>query len=163
MNVRKFLAATSFLLLLTASGRLAGQEKHPEHPKSSKGTEHPKEKKEAGLTRSELAGAIKKWVDKESARNDGWLKVDDPVQQKTLQLKLQKVHEERLSQVKPDVYFACADFVEKDGTKYDIDVFMQGKTKEDLEYSDVSVHKINGKARYAWSEENGTWKKKPAE
>jgi hypothetical protein len=162
MNVKRILVPTSLALLLLAPGRLAAQEKHPEHPKSSKQPEHPTEKKQAGLTKAELAAAITGWVEKEAASNDGWFKVEDPVAHKALQLKLQKVHEDRLSQVKPDVYFACADFVEKDGTKYDIDVFMEGKAKEDLRETEVSVHKVNGKERYTWVEENGTWKKKPA-
>ncbi len=157
MNVRGFLAAASLPLLLIAPGRLAAQE-HPEHPK-----EHPTDKKQAGLSKTDLAAAIRTWVDKQASASGGWLKVDDPVQQKTLQLKLEKVHDDRLSQVKPDVYFACADFVEKDGTRYDIDVFMQGKTKGDLQNTEVSVHKVNGKPRYTWFEENGMWKKKPVE
>jgi hypothetical protein len=155
MSFRRFLTSAPLALLLVIPGRLAAQEKHPEHPK-----EHPTEKKQAGLTKAEIGAAIKSWVEKEAASNDGWLKVEDPVAKKTLQLKLQKVHDDRLSQVAPDVYFACADFVEKDGTTYDIDVFMQGKTKDDLRNTEVTVHKVNGKERYTWFEENGTWKKK---
>lgn len=159
MKVTGFLAAASASLLLIASGQMVAQEKHPEHPKK---TEHPTDKKQAGLTKAELAAAIRTWVEKEEASNNGWLKVDDPVAGKTLQLKLEKVHDDRLSQIAPNVYFACAEFVEKDGTKYDIDVFMQGKSKDDLRETEVSVHKVNGKERYTWFEENGTWKKKPA-
>ncbi|HEY3202312.1 MAG TPA: hypothetical protein VGL03_01510 [Thermoanaerobaculia bacterium] len=158
MNVKRFLATAPLALLLIAPGRLAAQEKQPEHPKK----EHPTDKKQAGLGKADLAAGIRTWVDKEAAANGGWLKVDDPVQHKTLQLKLEKVHDDRLSQVGPNTYFACADFVEKDGTKYDIDVFMQGKSKDDLKETEVSVHKVNGKERYTWFEENGTWKKKPA-
>ncbi len=161
MNVQGLFAAASLSLLLMAPGRIAAQEKHPEHPKS-KTPEHPTEKKQAGLSKADLASAIESWVETEAANNGGWLKVEDPVAHKTLQLKLQKVHEDRLSRVEPDVYFACADFVEKDGTKYDIDVFMKGTTKDSLQKTDVGVHKVNGKARYTWVEENGTWKKKPA-
>jgi len=153
------LTTAPLALLLIAPGGLAAQEKKPEHPKK----EHPTDKKQAGLGKADLAAAIRTWADKEAAANGGWLKVDDPVQRKTLQLKLEKVHDDRLSQVKPDTYFACADFVEKDGTKYDIDIFMQGKMKDDLTYTEVSVHKVNGKERYTWFEENGMWKKKPVE
>jgi hypothetical protein len=160
MNVRGYPAVLSLLLFLVTSGRLAAQAEHPkkEHPKK----EHPTDKKQAGLTKEELGTAIKTWAEKEAAANGGWLKVDDPVAGKTLQLKLEKVHDDRLSQVGPNLYFACADFVEKDGTKYDIDVFMQGKSKDDLRETEVTVHKVNGKERYTWFEENGTWKKKPA-
>jgi hypothetical protein len=141
-----------------ASGRIVAQEKHPEHPKK----EHPTDKKQAGVDKADLAAAIRTWTETESARNGGWLKVDDPVQHKTLDLKLEKVHDDRLSQIGPNTYFACADFIEKDGTKYDIDVFMEGKAKDDLKETEVSVHKVNGKERYTWFEENGIWKKKPA-
>jgi hypothetical protein len=162
MNFRRFLTTAPLALLLVAPVRLAAQEKHPEHPKS-KQQEHPTDKKQAGLTKAELGAAIQTWVEKQAARNDGWLRVDDPVQGKTLQLKLEKVHDDRLSQVAPDAYFACADFAEKDGTKYDIDIFMRGKTKDDLQNTEVSVHKVNGKEHYTWFEENGTWKKKAVE
>jgi hypothetical protein len=152
MKVRKLLAVSSLPLFLIASQKAVAQE-HPEHPKAGK-------KEAAGISKTDLAAAIRAWVDNGAASNGGWLKVDDPVQGKTLQLKLEKVHEERLAQVKPNEYFACADFVEKDGTKYDVDVFMQGKTKDDLKETEVSVHKVNGKERYTWFEENGLWKKK---
>jgi len=159
MKVRRFLVAASVPLFLLASQRALAQAEHPkkEHPKK----EHPTEK-QAGLSKTDLAGAIRAWVEKESAVSGGWLKVEDPVQGKTLQLKLEKVHDDKLAQVKPDEYFACADFVEKDGTKYDIDIFMQGKTKGDLKETEVTVHKVNGKERYTWYEENGVWKKKAA-
>ena len=156
MKVKEFLVAVSVSLFLIASVQMVAQEKHPEHPKN----EHLADKKQAGLGKTDLAAAIRTWVDQKAAANGGWLSVDDPVQHKTLQLKLEKVHDDKLAQVKPDEYFACADFVEKDGTKYDIDIFMQGKTKDDLKETEVSVHKVNGKERYTWFEENGVWKKK---
>jgi len=157
MKVKGILATAAVSLFLIASRQMAAQEKHPEHPKK----EHPTDKGAGGVSKADLAAAIRTWVDKESAANAGWLKVEDPVQNKTLELKLDKVHDDRLSQVGPNTYFACADFVEKDGTRYDIDIFMQGKSKDDLKETEVSVHKVNGKERYAWFEENGVWKKKP--
>jgi len=156
MRVKRLLVAAVASLALIASGQMIAQEKHPEHPKK----EHPTDKRQAGLSKTDLAAAVRTWVERESAANGGSLKVDDPVERKTLNLKLEKVHDERLSQVGPNLYFACADFVEKDGTKYDIDVFMTGKTKDDLKETEVGVHKVNGKERYTWYEDNGTWKKK---
>jgi hypothetical protein len=155
MNFRRLLATAPLTLLLIVAPTVGAQEKHPEHPKSKAQAE--------GITKADLATAIKKWVEKESSGNGGWLAVNDPVAKKTLQLKLDKVHEDRLSQVAPNQYFACADFVTKDGAKYDIDVFMEGKSKDDLKETEVSVHKVNGKERYSWVEDNGIWKKKPAE
>ncbi|HEY3123817.1 MAG TPA: hypothetical protein VGK70_07105 [Thermoanaerobaculia bacterium] len=62
MNFRRYLTTASLALLLIAPGRLAAQEKHPEHPKS-KQQEHPTDKKQAGLTKAELGAAIKTWVE----------------------------------------------------------------------------------------------------
>lgn len=160
MRLKSSLFAASLPLLLAVPPPLVAQE-HPEHPKSG-ASEHPKDEKRAGLGKADLAAAIKSWAETDAARHGGWVELEDQVQKKTLQLKLEKVHENRLSRVGKDVYFACADFVEKDGTKYDIDVFMKGKTKDDLQNTEVSVHKVNGKERYTWYEENGIWKKKPA-
>jgi hypothetical protein len=156
MNLQTVFLAASLPFLLT--GGFAAAQEHPEHPKSG---EHPEGAKRAGLSKSDLAGAIKGWADQDAAKHGGWVEVEDPAQKKTLYLKLEKVHEDRLSRVGEDTYFACADFVEKDGTKYDIDVFMKGKTKGDLKNTEVSVHKVNGKKRYTWYEKNGVWKKKP--
>ncbi len=66
MRVKAFFAAASASLFLIASGKIVAQEKHPEHPKSKQ--EHPTDKKQAGLTKAELAAAIRNWVEKESAR-----------------------------------------------------------------------------------------------
>ncbi len=37
---------------------------------------------------------------------------------------------------------------------------MKGKHKDDLVATDTKVHKVNGKHRYTWYEENGVWKTK---
>jgi hypothetical protein len=70
----------------------------------------------------------------------------------------------RLSGDRPSgqTYFACADFVGRDGTLYDLDVFMEGSTPETLETTEVTLHKVDGEARYTWYEEDGLWKKRPA-
>ena len=68
----------------------------------------------------------------------------------TLELKLDKVHKERLSRIKDDVYFACADFKNSDGVIYDLDIFMEGASVDELTVNEVIVHKQDGKARYGW-------------
>jgi hypothetical protein len=141
------------------------QEEHPEHPEESQehpeqGTEeHPEGGEQADLTVDQLADAIAAYVQEQSG-DEGYMTVNDPVTEQDLELKLDKVHRERLSKVGPDTYFACADFVSRDGVTYDLDVFMKGTDPEALEFHDLTVHKVAGEPRYTWYEEDGTWKKK---
>ena len=131
-------------------GNQAFGQEHPEHPQSNS----------KQLSVQELSEAVKVYVDNESKKHDGYIEVEDPVQKKTLKLKLEKVHDDRLSPLGNDVYFVCADFRATDGNVYDIDIFMKGKSKDDLAATDTKVHKQNGTPRYTWYEEGGVWKTK---
>lgn len=139
-----------------------GQE-HAEHSEGE-GEEHPEEAEPQAvdLTLDELADAMEAWVASESEAT-GYMEVDDPVTGETLQLTLDHVHRERLAHTDEQTYFACADFQAADGTLYDIDIFMQGPNAESLEATEVSVHKVDGEARYTWFEEDNIWKKQPVE
>ena len=144
-------------------GEAAEGEEHPE----GEGEEHPQEEGSPDvaverLTVDQLAEAITEWVEEEAAANGGFVVIEHPDTGDTLELKLDKVHRERLSRVGEQTYFACADFVGRDGTPYDLDVFMRGPNREALETTEVTLHKENGVARYTWYEEDGVWKKRPA-
>lgn len=149
-----------------------GQE-HPEegHEHPEEGQEHPEEGHEhpeeggeqAELTKEGLADAIEAHVADEAEATGGLYVLQDPETGETLQLELDKVHEERLAEVAEDTYFACVDFVGQDGTLYDVDFFMKGESAGDLEYEDFSIHKVDGEARYTWYEEGGVWKKRPVD
>ena len=131
-------------------GNLAFGQEHPEHPKSSS----------KQLVVQELSEAVKIYIDDEYKKQDGYFEVEDSIQKKTLKLKLEKVHDDRLSPLGNDVYFVCADFKGTDGNVYDIDIFMKGKGKDDLIATDTKVHKQNGTPRYTWYEDGGVWKTK---
>jgi hypothetical protein len=154
---------SSFLLIWSTSAVIA--QEHPEHPQEKKKGEHSDHLEQAKaekvtLTVNELAVAVKDYVEMEAEENDGYFSVKDDQQNKTLQLELTKVHEERLASLGDNVYFVCADFKGTDGNTYDIDIFMEGTSKDNLEATETSVHKMNGKERYTWHEEKGLWKKK---
>ncbi len=140
-----------------AAGKVMAQEHPTEHPKAK---QQPK-KTEASLTMADLSKAIKEYVAQDAKLKGGFYLVYDPVAKKTLELSLDKVHEERLSKVADRVYFACADFKASDGKLYDLDIFMKGDQSK-LEVNEVSVHKVDGTPRYGWAEEEGVWKKKLA-
>ncbi len=145
-----------FVGLVFAAGKLVAQEHPTEHPKAK-----PEAKKtEASLTTADLSKAIKDYVAQDAKLKGGYFLVYDPVSKKSLEMTLDKVHEDRLSKVANGVYFACVDCKATDGKVYDVDIFMKGD-KSKLEVNEVSVHKVDGSPRYGWAEEGGVWKKNP--
>lgn len=138
------------------------QNEHPEHPTKGEKEENPKKKDEKqDLTIEELADAAKAHIQEKTEENGGHFPVEDKKQGRTLELKLKKVHRKRLSHLGNNMYFVCADFKGKDGKTYDVDIFMKGSSKENLEVArEPMVHKVNGEARYTWHEEDGIWKKR---
>jgi hypothetical protein len=148
-------------IFLLTGGMALAQEHPTEHPKAtqqSKKTET--SKTEASLTTADLSKAIKEYVARDAKLKGGYYLVYDPVSKKTLEMTLDKIHEDRLSKVAEGVYFACVDCKATDGKVYDVDIFMKGD-KSKLEVNEVSVHKVDGSPRYGWAEEGGVWKKKP--
>lgn len=140
-------------------------EKGAEHPAEHQGehsdehpAEHPAEASSTPITQDNLAKAVVHYVKSKSDENKKFI-VKDPETGKDLQLTLLKVHKERLSGVGDGVYFACADFKDKDGKVYDLDVFMEGKTADKLSFRKFLVHKEEGVERYGWQEEKGVWKR----
>lgn len=112
------------------------------------------------VTTESLAQGITSYVQAETARQGGAFPVNDPEQRTSLGLTLMTVHRERLSKLADGRYFACADFKGSDGHTYDVDVFMR-RESTGLTPTDVIVHKQDGKARFNWVEQNGTWSQVP--
>ena len=140
-----------FLAVFLVSGGVAIAQEHPEHPKGNQ----PAAKK---MSMDDLEKAIKRDVAAEEKKNGGYIKVEDSVDKKTWDLKLDKVHRERLSQLDANTYFACSDFKSKDGHLVDVDFFEKEKDGK-LVMTDRTIHKVDGKARYNWEEKDGYWKR----
>jgi len=142
-------------VLLVAVLAIAGWSYAAEHP-----AEHPTEAAAPGITKDQLADAIRKYVKKDSKLKGGYFVVYDKKAQMPLALTLKKVHKDRLSTIGEGVYFVCADFETPAGKVYDLDIFMKGPDKDHLAVTKVLVHKEAGVERYTWYEEGGIWKKK---
>ena len=140
-----------FLLLLLVSAFLLSE--HPEHP-----SEHPTKVKEMKLTIDELAIAIESYLQNDISLKGGFF-VYDKNNKEILNLTLKKIHKERLSNIGGDTYFACADFNASNGNIYDLDIFMTGKSQDNLVVTEINVHKENGEARYLWENQQGIWVK----
>lgn len=148
-KIKYFFVAIAFIGFTNIS---FAQSEHPgngemEHPTSSK-----------TVNKKNFTQAIKSYVKKESADNNGYFIVHDKKQDKDLKLKLIKIHEDKLASLGDNTYFMCSDFKGKNGKTYDIDVFMKGKDVNSLKATKTSVHKVNGKERYTWKKEGDTWK-----
>ena len=125
---------------------------HPtEHP-----SEHPTAAKLPKLTISQLAESIEKYIQQDVELKGGFF-VFDVKKGEVLNLTLSKIHKERLSNIGNNTYFACADFQASNGKVYDLDVFMMGKSQDDLMVMEINVHKENGVARYGWKNQSGIW------
>ncbi len=132
-----------------------------EHPAKEGEHEHPtKVKKKQGLTISEFADAVDHYVAQQEKKSGGFFLVKDQKQNKILKCKLEKIHKKRLATLGNNEYFVCADFKADDGNTYDIDIFMEGTSKDNLKATRTMVHKDNGTPRYTWYEDNGIWKTK---
>lgn len=90
----------------------------------------------------------------------GWFGQDDPVAKKMWNLKLTKVHTDKITQIGADTSFVCADFDDKSGEKLDLDFFIKAKVgSPDLSIDKIVVHKVGGKPRFMYvKDEKGTWK-----
>jgi hypothetical protein len=161
--ITRFITAAAVALFFTPAMSSFAQE-HPEHPtkkeetKKGQNPEHPKKgSEEKKVTKSEISTGIKKHISSES-KNSSDKKFHVNYDGKDLALDLVKVHDDRLSSLGEDTYFACVDMKATDGTIYDIDFFMSGRPGA-MKITETSVHKVNGKPLYNWKEENGVWKK----
>ena len=108
----------SALVLIPLSAGFA--QEHPEHPTKAA----PKPKTE--VTNETMAKAITDYVNQDAAMKGGYFLIYDSKATKTLTLTLDKVHQDRLSQVGELLFFACGDFKSSDGKAYDLDFFMKG-------------------------------------
>lgn len=145
--------------------RISDEHPEKEHPAKEHPNDHPKKQakvavKTTTIDKEGLADAVESYVRKEAVKQGGYFVALDEKTGKKLKLTLDKVHRKRLSKVGKDLYFACADFKTPVGKVYDLDVFMTGKNKNNLTFSEFTIHKEAGKERYTWFEEEGIWKKK---
>ena len=159
-SINSFSGITAGLLVLAffmfAAISVPAQE-HPEHP--SKDKEHPTKAEGTTVTVDQMALAITDYVNSDAKLKGGFFFVYDASTKKPLQLTLDKVHKEKLSQVGENLYFACSDFKEAGGKMYDLDFFMQSVNGQ-LTVTELMIHKEEGKPRYSWFEEAGMWKRK---
>ena len=149
----------AFTIAVCFSGVALAAEHPGEHPGSpaksehpSKLAEHPGEK--AMLSAEDIIKAIKDHIASVTKANNGYFPITDADESKNLQLKLIRVHEDKVSYIKKeDAYFACTDFVTVDGkTKYDVDFWMKEKDGK-LNVYQTKIHKKDDKPRFIYRDD----------
>ena len=131
---------------------------HPEHPEHPERPEHPSNKTTA-VTAQEVGKAVAEFIASDAKLKGGKFMVFDRPAGEVLQLDLLKIHMDRLTGLGNDTYFACADFQASNGKVYDLDIFMNGESADNMNVTEISVHKENGVERYGWRENGGVWVK----
>ena len=108
---------------------------------------------------AEIQEGIEKHIATKSGADDGYFSLAH--EDRTLRLRLVRVHIEYLASLGTDENFACVDLVDTDGEVYDVDFFLAGPPGN-MVVTDTTVHKINGKPIYAWEQkEDKTWQRVP--
>src|SRR5437764_8043313 len=159
------LAISVSVALLTPVVFLPAQD-HPRAPQQSQSQQLPQSAKGAPqaamteATMSNVSDGLKEFISGYATKSPD-KKFHIPFQRKDLALDLVKVHDDRLSSLGGNKYFACVDMKATDGMTYDIDFFMNGQ-RGNMKVTETSVHKVNGKPLYNWKEEGGVWKKASA-
>jgi hypothetical protein len=157
------LAAGVFVALLLAPVASLVAQDHPRAPQQSQSQQLPQSTKGAAqaatmqASMSDVSDGLKRFISGYAAKSPDD-KFHMPYQRKDLALDLVKVHDDRLSNLGGNKYFACVDMKGADGKIYDIDFFMVVKPGK-LSVTETSVHKINAKPLYNWRQEGGVWKK----
>lgn len=154
----KKVLSLAFVLIVTAFlSTLALAQEKKEHPKEEHPKEHPEHPKTAKkMSTDDIDKAIRAHIEKTAEASGNRFPVKDDVLNKTWNLELVKVHNDKLQALADGRYFACVDFKAADGTMVDVDFFMK-KAGDALEVTDTTVHKINGKTRYGYQEKDGVW------
>ena len=109
------------------------------------------------VTKIDISAGIKQYINRERKKSSD-KKFHLRFREKDLALDLIRVHDDPLSSLGGDNYFACVDMKGENGTIYDIDFFLTGQPGS-MNVTETSVHKVNGKPLYNWKEQGGVWKK----
>lgn len=123
------------------------------------GCAHRQPVEQARAVTADIAQGIERHIARQSEVNQGFFPLD--FEGRPLKLKLVRVHLEYLSSLGPLRNFACVDLVDTDGEVYDVDFFLSGPP-HDMVVTETTLHKVNGKPRYAWEQaKDATWHRVP--
>ena len=149
MNYLSIIYCSMLFVTLTFMGEHPDHPEHPEHPS----------KEATPVTVQAVGKAVAEFIASDAKLKGGKFLVFDGKASEVLQLDLLKIHMDRLTGLGNDIYFACADFQASNGKIYDLDIFMNGKSADELDVTEIIIHKEASVERYGWQEKDGVWVK----
>jgi hypothetical protein len=152
-SIFRALWALAVLALLVVGAAYAAE--HPsEHPKA--GAEHPAG---ATVTPDQIAGAVTDFLKADSKLHGGYFLFYDGKKKEPLALSLVRIHKDKITMLKDDLCFVCADFKTPQGKIYDLDFFVSHPEGKKPRASEISIHKEAGTPRYNWVKQGDKWVK----
>lgn len=184
--MKRMLIGTSHVLLalIVAVGLpclqvQAQQPEHPEHPEKKETPEHPEkpekaehpekhEKAEqhehpehptAAPTIEDVAMFLESHCAEATKASGGWMTIHDEKAGIDRELRLDKIHRERLAKTGEATYFVCADFKDSSGKVFDLDFWVK-QGHDGLMVAETMIHKEDGEPRYTWQQDGDVWNRK---
>ncbi|MBI2192402.1 MAG: hypothetical protein HYU36_10500 [Planctomycetes bacterium] len=118
------------------------------------------------ITADDLEAVVKRYVEGKSAKEnwlffwaEDYLKFRDQKLGKDLLFKMDRVNKDHFRVIGKDSHSICVMFKEKGGETYDLDLTIQGATREALQVTAVDIHRDGHLDRYTWTEQKGIWSK----
>lgn len=149
-----------------AGAPATGQEEHPAQVPKTKAKEHPEHPKGKPGQAPEGSEAWLKQIRKEydnavcdyaKAKSKEPFVIHDEKLNKDWELKLVRVHKDRIVSLGKNRFFACSDFksVKKgEKGKLDLDFFATKNPDGSWNVEKTLIHKVDGRPRYTWNDKN---------
>ena len=157
----------------------AQQPEHPEHPEKKETPEHPEkpEKAEhpekhapaeqhehpehptAAPTIEDVAMFLESHCAEATKASGGLMTIHDEKAGIDRELRLDKIHRERLAKTGEATYFVCADFKDSSGKVFDLDFWVK-QGHHGLMVAETMIHKEDGEPRYTWQQDGDVWNRK---
>ncbi|MCH8902335.1 MAG: hypothetical protein IIA45_00225 [Bacteroidetes bacterium] len=107
---------------------------------------------------NDLAKEITAYIQGEASLNGGYYRIKDGFTNTDIDLKLIKVRADEIKSINPTYHYLCADMVDRNGVKYDVDIWMNGVRKGTMDPKAAIVHKVDGKPNIEYTIVSGFWR-----
>jgi hypothetical protein len=120
-----------------------------------------KAKDKTGWNAKQVEQDLVSFINGKATQSGGRFAVNDELSEQTRQLKLKKIHTEKIMEMRDGTSFVCADFTDATGELVDVDFFMQPSSTGTVDQvTQVQIHKVNGKQRFTYVLDEGKWLQK---
>jgi|GEM_PF-5527954 len=113
------------------------------------------------ITRDDLAGAVERYIQRESEIQNGHFLFFDRETNQPVALTFQNVQKDTIERLSEDRYTATAVMKNQAGEEVLLDIAMKYLGNDQLKVTEVTRHREGGEPpEFVWDEEQGNWKKR---